>query len=85
MTILILPPLDLLGCWIFRLDSLFVGFLFRFLIWFYGYFCLSNMDFWVVGGFFWVVGGCFFGSWWRFFESLVVAGGGFDGCLLNGW
>ena len=32
---------------------------------------------------FWVVGGCFFGSWLRFFESLVVVGGGFDGCFLN--
>ena len=62
---LILPCLDLLGCWIFRLDSLFVGFLFRFLIWFYGYFCLSNMDFWVVGG-------CFLGGWWLFFRWLVV-------------
>ena len=43
------------------------------------------MDFWVVGGCF--LGGWWFflGSWWRFFESLVVAGGGFDGYLLNGW
>ena len=57
---------------------MFVGFLFKFLIWFCGCFCLSNMDFWVVGG-------CFLGGWWWFFESLVVAGGGFDGYLLNGW
>ena len=27
----------------------------------------------------------FFGSWWRFFEALVGAGGVFDGCVLNGW
>ena len=26
----------------------------------------------------------FFGSLWRFFEALVVVGGGFDGCVLNG-
>ena len=32
-----------------------------------------------------MVGGCCFGSWWQFFEALVVAGGGFDGCVLNGW
>ena len=55
-----------------------MGFLFKFLIWFGGCFCLSNIDFWVVGG-------CFFGSWLRFFESLVVVGGGFDGYVLNGW
>ena len=55
---------------------MFVGFLFKFLIWFGGCFCLSNIDFWVVGG-------CFFGSWLRFFESLVVVGGGFDGCFSN--
>ena len=66
VTVLILPPLDLLGCWIFRLDSLFMGFLFRFLIWFCGYFCLSNMDFWVVHG-------CFLGGWWFFW----VVGGDF--------
>ena len=83
VTGLILPPLDLLGCWIFRLDSLFVGFLFRFLIWFCGYFCLSNMDFGLLVVVFWVVGGCFLGGWWWFFESLLLAGGGFDGCLLN--
>ena len=27
----------------------------------------------------------FFGSWRQFFEALVVAGGGFDGYVLNGW
>ena len=43
-------PLDLLDCWIFKLESLFVGFLFRFLIWFYGCFCLFDTNFWVVGG-----------------------------------
>ena len=44
------PPLDLLGFWIFRVEFLFVDFLFRFLIWFYGCFCLFDTDFWVVGG-----------------------------------
>ena len=44
------PPLDLLGFWIFRVEFLFVDFLFRFLIWFCGCFCLFDMDFWAVGG-----------------------------------
>ena len=44
------PPLDLLGFWIFRVEFLFMGFLFRFLIWFCGCFCLFDMDFWAVGG-----------------------------------
>ena len=48
--------------------------IFAFLIWIFGLLVVV----------FWVVGGCFFGSWWWFFESLVVAGDGFDGCLLNG-
>ena len=68
VAVLILPLLDLLGCCIFRLDSLFVGFLFRCLIWFCRWFCLSDMDFWwlffrwlvVV---FLVVGGSFLNLW----------------------
>ena len=64
-------PLDLPDCWIFILDSLFVSFLFRFFIWFYGCFCLSDMDFWVVGGWF-LSGWWWFGGWWLFF--LVVGG-----------
>ena len=27
----------------------------------------------------------FFDSWWQFFETLVVADGDFNGCVLNGW
>ena len=56
MAVSILLPLDLLGCWIFILDSLFVDFLFKFLIWFYECFSFSDMDFWVVDG-------CFLGGW----------------------
>ena len=52
-----------------------------FLIWIYG---LLMVVFWVVSDDL-VVDGCFFGSWWQFFEALVVAGGGFNGCVLNGW
>jgi len=48
----ILPSLDLLGCWIFKLDSLFMGFLFKFFICFCGYFCLSDMGFWVIDSYF---------------------------------
>ena len=51
-----------------------------FLIWIFG---LLMVVFWVVGNDL-VVGGCFFGGWWRFFEALVVADGGFNGCVLNG-
>ena len=68
----ILPPLDLLGCWIFRLDSLFVGFLFRFLIWFSGCFCLFDMDFWVVGGCFLIVGSGFLNLWWLVVVLMVI-------------
>ena len=53
-----------------------------FLIWIFG---LLMDVFWLVGDDL-VVDGCFFfGSWWQFFEALVGAGGGFDGCVLNGW
>ena len=79
MAVLILPPLDLLGCWIFRLDFLFVGFLFKFLIWFMSVFTFLIWIFGLLVVVFWVVSGCFFSSWWWFFESLVVVGGGFDG------
>ena len=84
----VLLPLHLLGCWIFILDSLFVGFLFRFLIWFYGCFRYGFLGcWWLFFGWlmliWWLV--FFFGSWWWFFEALVVTGGGFDGCVLNGW
>ena len=81
----VLLPLHLLVCWIFMLDSLFMDFLFKFFIWLYGCFSFSDMDFWVVDGCF--LGGWwlfFLGSWWQFFEALVVANGGFNGCVLNG-
>ena len=75
VAVLILLPLDLLGCWIFILDSLFVDFLFRFLIWFYGWFSFSDMDLWVVDG-------CFLGGWWWFdgwwlMVVFLVVGGSF--------
>ena len=67
------PPLDLLGFWIFRVEFLFVGFLFRFLIWFVGVFAFLTWIFGLLVVVFWmvsddlVVGTCFFGSWWLFF------------------
>ena len=73
-------PLHLLGCWIFMWDSLFVDFLFRSLIWFYGCFSVSDMDFWVVDG-------CFLGGWWWFWWLLGVwvdDGGRWNG-ITGGW
>ena len=49
-----------------------------FLIWIFG---LLMVVFWVVSDDLVVA---FFGSWRQFFEALVVSGGGFDGCVLNG-